>query len=85
MRTENSTDVLLVNAMVPAGQDEASVIGKGSEMSHPLQEKEHGDLWGPGKVEATGIQLRDAHGVRNAGHSPREVFQETEDIFLASP
>ena len=60
-----------------------SVIGKGSEMSHSPQEKEHGDLWGSGKVEATGIQVSDAHGVRNTGHSPREVFQETEDIFIA--
>lgn len=52
-------------------------------MSYPLQEKGHWDLWAPGKVAATGIQVRDTHAVRNTGYSPREVFQKTEDIFTA--
>lgn len=51
-------------------------------MSYPL-EKGHWDIWAPGKVAATGIQVRDTHGVRNTGHSPREVFQKTEEIFTA--
>ena len=79
--SENSKDVL-VNAMVSAGQDKRCVIGKVSQMSYPLQEKGHWDLWAPGKVAATGIQVRDTHGVRNTGHSPREVFQKT---FLLHP
>lgn len=57
-------------------------VSQGSEMPHPLQEKGHWDLWAPGKVAATGIQVRGAHEV-TPGHFPGKVFQVTEDIFIA--
>lgn len=58
-RTEKQLSLHSVRAYGPAGQDEGYVIEKESEMSHPLEEKGHGDPWAPGKVAAAGIQVRE--------------------------
>lgn len=62
---------------------EGRVVGKGSEMFHPLWEKGHWDLWAPGKVEAAGIQVRDPSWGEKHWSFPKRSFLEDGRHFAA--